>query len=170
MPSRSDVAYTVIGTTIGPVRLAATGGGVCKIALGDESPQAFEEWLVRHVGQPAHDPQARLLKHAEEQLRDYLEGQRQTFDLPLDMRGTPFQKQVWRSVASIPYGKTTTYGQIAGHLGRPNAARAVGAANGSNPLPIVIPCHRVIGADGSLCGYGGGLHIKETLLDLEQAV
>jgi methylated-DNA-[protein]-cysteine S-methyltransferase len=90
-----------------------------------------------------------------------------TFDLPLQPKGTPFQHQVWRELRSIPYGRTISYGELARRLGRPSAQRAVGAANGRNPLPIVIPCHRVIGSDGTLTGYAGGLGIKRRLLEIE---
>lgn len=102
------------------------------------------------------------------QLRGYFAGELKEFDLPLAPRGTAFQLQVWRELRKIPYGETRSYGEIAGRLGRPGASRAVGMANGRNPLPIVVPCHRVIGSNGSLTGFGGGLPAKETLLKLEQ--
>ena len=104
---------------------------------------------------------------AGEQLAAYFSGEPVDFDLPLDARGTPFQRRVWQALTEIPYGGTTTYGEIARRLGRPRAARAVGGANNRNPLPVVVPCHRVIGAGGSLTGYAGGLRIKRFLLDLE---
>jgi methylated-DNA-[protein]-cysteine S-methyltransferase len=102
------------------------------------------------------------------QLAAYFEGQLTAFDLPLAPRGTPFQLAVWQALRTIPYGATTSYGEIARGLGAGTASRAVGAANGRNPLPIVVPCHRVIGADGSLTGFGGGLPLKRWLLALEQ--
>lgn len=101
------------------------------------------------------------------QLEEYFRGERSTFEIVLSPRGTPFQREVWRALSSIPYATTTTYGAIARAVGRPRAVRAVGAANGQNPLPIVVPCHRVIGSDGTLTGYGGGLERKRVLLDLE---
>lgn len=110
-----------------------------------------------------------LLRRAAEQLRAYFAGQRRSFDLPLRMQGTDFQLAVWRALLTIPYGETRSYAQIAAQIGRPKACRAVGLANGQNPLAIIVPCHRVIGADGSLTGYGGGLDMKRLLLDLEQA-
>jgi len=110
-----------------------------------------------------------VLERTRRQLEEYFTGQRQTFDLPLDPRGTEFQRRVWQRLTSIAYGDTTTYGALARELGDPGASRAVGLANGSNPIPIVIPCHRVIGADGSLTGFGGGLPVKAALLDLERA-
>jgi methylated-DNA-[protein]-cysteine S-methyltransferase len=102
------------------------------------------------------------------QLTEYFAGQRQRFELPLALEGTPFQQRVWRELQDIPYGVTISYGQLAARIGQPTASRAVGLANGSNPLAIVIPCHRVIGANGTLTGYGGGLPIKERLLALER--
>jgi methylated-DNA-[protein]-cysteine S-methyltransferase len=101
------------------------------------------------------------------QLTEYFAGRRQEFDLPLAPKGTDFQKQVWQALTSIPFGATTSYGELAGRIGRPKASRAVGAANGANPIPIVVPCHRVIGANGSLTGFGGGLDVKRTLLEIE---
>jgi O-6-methylguanine DNA methyltransferase len=109
------------------------------------------------------------LDQAEEQLRAYFAGKLRQFRIPLDMQGTDFQKQVWRQLQEIPYGETRSYRQIAAAIGQPNAVRAVGAANGSNPLAIVVPCHRVIGASGKLTGYGGGLPLKKRLLELEGA-
>lgn len=102
------------------------------------------------------------------QLAEYFDGRRRQFDLPLAPEGTPFQQSVWRALLDIPYGETISYGELATHIGRRSASRAVGLANGSNPLPIVIPCHRVIGASGKLTGYGGGLAIKDQLLALER--
>jgi methylated-DNA-[protein]-cysteine S-methyltransferase len=103
------------------------------------------------------------------QLGEYFAGTRREFDLPLHMIGAPFQRRVWETLCAIPYGETTSYGKIAAALGDPGSARAVGAANGQNPVPIIVPCHRVIGADGSLTGYGGGLPTKRWLLDHEAA-
>ena len=104
---------------------------------------------------------------AAKQLNEYFEGTRKTFDLPLEPRGTEFQKKVWMALCEIPFGQTASYGQIAKRIGVPTASRAVGAANGKNPLPIVVPCHRVIGSNGSLTGSGGGLKNKSILLRLE---
>ena len=101
------------------------------------------------------------------QLDGYFAGELTAFDVPLDMRGTPFQRQVWAELLNIPYGETWSYGDVAAAIGRPTASRAVGAANGSNPVSIIVPCHRVIGANGRLTGYGGGLHRKDCLLALE---
>lgn len=108
-----------------------------------------------------------FLRQAADQLQAYFAGELQSFDLPLDLQGTPFQKLVWEELRHIPYGETRSYSFVANHIGAPKAVRAVGAANGRNPIPIVVPCHRVIGAAGSLVGYGGGLPLKRFLLDLE---
>ena len=110
-----------------------------------------------------------LLLEAVRQLRAYFAGQLREFQLPLDIEGTEFQKRVWRQVAAIPYGETRSYLQISTAIGSPRAVRAVGAANGANPAPIMVPCHRVIGAKGKLVGYGGGLALKQRLLELEGA-
>ncbi len=109
-----------------------------------------------------------LLQSAKEQLEQYFSGQRKIFDLPLNPQGTNFMKADWKALTDIPYGETRSYKQIAEAIGNPKACRAVGMANNRNPIAIVIPCHRVIGADGSLVGYAGGLHLKKFLLDLEQ--
>jgi methylated-DNA-[protein]-cysteine S-methyltransferase len=110
------------------------------------------------------------LAHVVAQLTEYFAGTRTEFDVALAPQGTPFQQEVWRALQEIPYGTTTSYGALARELGRPDAARAVGLANGSNPVGIIVPCHRVVGADGSLTGYGGGLHRKQWLLEFEASV
>ncbi len=104
------------------------------------------------------------------QLEEYFAGTRKQFDIPLALRGTPFQLEVWHALQQIPYGETRTYAGIAHAIGRPTATRAVGAANGANPIPIIVPCHRVIGSNGSLTGFGGGIDVKRRLLDLEAGV
>lgn len=116
-----------------------------------------------------HQPQHPVLKLASEQLNAYFAGQRQGFDLPLAPQGTPFQQRVWQALLTIPYGQTRSYADLAAQIGKPQASRAVGAANGRNPLSIVVPCHRVIGKNGSLTGFAGGVACKQKLLDLEQA-
>jgi methylated-DNA-[protein]-cysteine S-methyltransferase len=118
----------------------------------------------REASRNDHNP---LLEEAARQLRAYFAGEAREFDLPLDLAGTEFQKRVWRELLAIPYGETRGYGQIAVAIGSPKAVRAVGAANGANPIPIVVPCHRVVGAAGKLVGYGGGLALKRRLLELE---
>jgi methylated-DNA-[protein]-cysteine S-methyltransferase len=141
-----------VETPIGPLWLEANDGGLS--AIGFEGPAGASS---------AH----RFLAEAEAQLSAYFAGELERFDLPLSPRGTEFQRRVWDAVAAIPYGTTTTYSRLAAAIGSPRAVRAVGAANGRNPLPIVVPCHRVIGASGALTGYGGGLDVKRALLALE---
>lgn len=154
------VRYARLVTPVGPLLVAEADDGL--VAVHFENGRRR-----RHV-----DPAWREVKAAEvgaaAQLREYFEGKRWRFDVRLSPRGTPFQRRVWKAVAGIPFGRTRSYGSIAAEIGEPNAVRAVGAANGQNPWPIVVPCHRVIGSDGSLTGYGGGLPIKRALLDFER--
>lgn len=140
---------------VGLLRLAAREEGLCRIEFLRDSA-------------PGKDRPHALLGEAARQLDEYFAGQRRTFDLPLCPSGTAFQRQVWQALRAIPYGETRSYAQIAAAVGRPRACRAVGMANHRNPLPIVVPCHRVIGAGGALTGYAGGLEIKKQLLALEQ--
>ena len=180
--AQSGILYTHISSLVGPIWIAATETGLCAIQLGEVDPDRFFTWLRKHIGPDpvrkwgqqaeaeSEDAPSISLASATMQLQEYFAGTRRDFALPLDTRGTPFQKAVWAAVRRIPYGTTATYGQIAGMIGHPRAARAVGRANGANPLPIVIPCHRVVGTNGSLVGYGAGLHIKATLLRLEKVL
>ena len=119
---------------------------------------------------PDWERSGELFADVREQLADYFAGGRTAFDLPLAMTGSPFQRRVWRALQEIPYGETTSYGELARRIGIPSASRAVGVANGHNPVAVIVPCHRVIGADGSLTGYGGGLERKRLLLELEAGV
>ncbi len=161
------IVWAALKSRIGTIRVAATSRGVCKIALGKETAQDFLSWLERYVGQaPRQSERIGIVALALDQIAEYLHARRE-FDLPLDLRGTEFQRRVWSAVAGIPYGQTRTYAQIARAIGKPLAVRAVGAANGANPLPLVVPCHRVLGSDGSLTGYGGGLAVKRKLLEME---
>ena len=116
------------------------------------------------------EPAEKPFREVKRQLKAYFEGKLQDFDLPLSPQGTEFQLKVWKTLRTIPYGKTWSYGELARRIRRPDAQRAVGAANGQNPIPVIVPCHRVIGADGSLTGFGGGLPIKQKLLALEGAL
>ena len=125
-------------------------------------PLSIEQELERAGYTLASDPQRTA--RAREQLLAYARGERRRFNLPLAPAGTAWQRAVWQALTEIPYGETISYGELAARLGKPQAARAVGHANGSNPIPLIVPCHRVVGADGSLTGYGGGLDIKERLL------
>jgi methylated-DNA-[protein]-cysteine S-methyltransferase len=112
----------------------------------------------------------KVFSAARDQLEEYFKGERTRFDLELNLQGTVFQKKVWQELVKIPYGETISYGQLANRIGNPKASRAVGMANGKNPIAIIVPCHRVIGKNGSLTGFGGGLEVKKTLLELEQQI
>lgn len=147
--------------------------GLLFVAADETGLRAIEFRDNRHPVRRDADWQpgdSAMLRLARSQLEDYFAGKRRHFDLPLSPRGTEFQRAVWTALASIPYGETISYAQLASRVGRPTASRAVGAANGRNPLPIVLPCHRVIGADGALTGFGGGLPTKRYLLALEGAL
>ena len=162
------IAWATMKSRVGTIRVAATPRGVCKIALGKETAEDFFGWLERHVGHAPSKPKRNgIVALVLDQIAEYLDGRRRDFDLPLDLRGTEFQRRMWAAVAGIPYGETRTYAEIALAIGQPKTVRAVGAANGANPLPLVVPCHRVIGSDGNLTGYGGGLDVKRKLLEME---
>jgi len=156
-------------TAFGLVRIAATSKGVVLIGLPGESERSFRSSLRSLFGDFTETQGNSITREAQRQLAAYFRGRLQKFSLPLDLRGTPFQKKVLRRVARIGYGKTMQYGEMAEAIGHPGAARAVGSANGSNHLPIVIPCHRVVASNG-LGGYGGGLALKRRLLRLEGAL
>jgi methylated-DNA-[protein]-cysteine S-methyltransferase len=147
--------------------------GTLQLAVNEEGELVEILLPNRKAAAPAAAPAAvaeKGMQVARDQLLEYFRGTRRTFDLTLKPAGSPFERQVWAKLLDVPYGATTSYGAIAAGLGLLNGARAVGRANGSNPIPIVIPCHRVIGSDGSLTGYGGGLPLKRTLLELEGAI
>jgi methylated-DNA-[protein]-cysteine S-methyltransferase len=150
---------------LGPVTVACGPEGLQAVLLGPA--EAAVETLQRRFRTSYVEAPSELGSKALGQLREYAAGQRTRFDLPLAPPGTPFQQEVWRAVSEIPYGTTRTYSGIAAGLGRPRAFRAVGAANGANPLCVIVPCHRVIGASGGLTGYAYGLPLKERLLALE---
>jgi methylated-DNA-[protein]-cysteine S-methyltransferase len=156
----NDLWFTHVDSPLGPLLLAAGEDGLERISFPSGSKTRGPEPGWRR------DPD-RFVEVAR-QLTEYFAGERRSFDVPLVPRGTSFQLAVWRALCDIPYGETTSYGALARRLGRPSASRAVGAANGQNPLPIIVPCHRVIGANGSLTGFGGGLPAKTLLLELER--
>jgi methylated-DNA-[protein]-cysteine S-methyltransferase len=158
----APVSRVIIGSPLGPLTLLASGGTLTGLYMNDREPAASGG-----TGEVAA-PDEPVLAETERQLEEYFAGHRQVFDLPLALHGTAFQRRVWDALLGIGYGETVTYGQLAGQLGQPTAARAVGLANGRNPVSIIVPCHRVIGSDGSLTGYGGGLPNKRRLLDLER--
>ena len=152
--------YAYLETPIGPLLIAGDADGIHQISFPKNGKAVKPEpgWTESTRGSVAV---------AMKQLREYFAGKRTDFALPLVPEGTPFQRSVWKALQEIPYGKTISYGELARWVGNPKASRAVGAANGQNPIPIVIPCHRVIGANGTLTGFGGGLPIKKALLELE---
>ncbi len=140
------------GTRDTPLAVRISHGSVVEVLLN-----------ARAEREPTRGTESRVAGEFSE----YFAGQRRTFDFPIDLHGTPFEMEVWTALQNIPYGSTVTYGELAAGLGKPGAARAIGSANGRNPIPIVVPCHRVIAAGGKLGGYGGGLTLKRQLLDLE---
>ncbi|MBW2091742.1 MAG: methylated-DNA--[protein]-cysteine S-methyltransferase [Deltaproteobacteria bacterium] len=158
------IAYTVIQAPPGPLLVAETQQGLVHVAFGPDGLKKLtgfaKRWFPEANIQPAE-------VRAASQIQEYLTGKRTAFDLELEIKGTDFQKKVWQVLAAIPYGRTMAYGDVAREVGRPNAARAVGRACGANPISLVIPCHRVLGTDGTLTGFGGGLNWKKWLLDLE---
>ena len=157
-----NTTFMHMPTPIGVLTLAADDEGLRRIDFPPpRPPPAGGDW---------REGDSDVLREARRQLEQYFAGERRDFDLPLSPRGTEFQREVWLTLARIPYGETWSYRDLAQRIGRPSATRAVGAANGRNPLPIVLPCHRVIGADGSLTGFGGGLPTKAFLLRLEGAM
>jgi len=149
---------TVYESPVGPLTLISNGAALTDLQFEDP----------RYAYTPAPAGNDKLLDAARRQLDSYFAGKLRAFDLPLAPKGTPFQQRVWQALLTIPYGFTRSYGQQAAAIGSPQASRAVGLANGRNPISIIIPCHRVIGANGSLTGYGGGMGRKKSLLDLEQ--
>ncbi|MBB4688970.1 methylated-DNA-[protein]-cysteine S-methyltransferase [Amycolatopsis jiangsuensis] len=153
--------HTVLESPVGPLTVVARDGALAGL------------YLERHRHQPDPatfgDRDDRPFTEVKRQLGEYFAGERTEFDLPLALRGTPFQQTVWQQLTRIPYGETITYRELAEHIGRPGAFRAVGLANGRNPVSIVVPCHRVVGSNGDLTGYGGGVDRKRRLLELEAA-
>lgn len=157
------LSYKLLASPIGVLKLVASAKGLVAILWENDKPRRVR--LGHEVEEELHP----VLVRTEMELREYFAGKRNTFSVPLDMRGTAFQRQVWNALLAIPFGETRTYGDLAKRLGNPAATRAVGAANGRNPIAIIVPCHRVIGATGSLTGFAGGLEAKAHLLNLEGA-
>lgn len=154
----SQIYYTFMPSPVGEFLVAGTDGVLWRTAFGESEQFLVEnEWVE----------DAEALGYAVEQLEAYFAGELREFDIPLAMRGSEFQVAVWEALMDVPYGKTASYGDIAHALGKPGASRAVGGANHANHLPIIIPCHRIIGADGSMTGFGGGMENKRILLELE---
>jgi methylated-DNA-[protein]-cysteine S-methyltransferase len=159
-----DVRYDIVESPVGELFVAATERGLCRISY---SPDGMEDVLARTFGpRVLRSP----LDDVRRELDEYFEGRRREFDLRLDVRVAPFHADVLAELARVPYGRTDTYGSLAAKVGRPRAARAVGTVMNRNPIPIVLPCHRILGANGSLTGYAGGLDVKLRLLQLEGAM
>ena len=156
------LAFMYMPSPVGRLKLVATDSALVAVIWDNENPKRVRQAeLVEQLDHP-------ILLDAQQQLNEYFQGQRQTFELPLDFEGTEFQKKVWQALLNIPFGETRSYRQIAEQVGSPKAVRAVGAANGQNPISIISPCHRVIGSSGKLVSIAGGLDNKEILLKLEQ--
>lgn len=163
--ARTTLTSQTLGSPFGQLTLVGSIAGLRAILWADDNPARAGLGQIDLIN--ASSP---VLDETAEQLGEYFAGDRRSFDLPLDLHGTPFQLDVWRALAEIPYGETRTYAIQAASIGRPTAVRAVGAANGRNPVSIVLPCHRVVGSDGSLTGFAGGLAAKASLLSLEGAL
>jgi methylated-DNA-[protein]-cysteine S-methyltransferase len=155
------IQYRTIDSPIGPLALAGRGRALTNLRMLNQTYEPDRSDWVRDD---------RAFSDAVEQLEEYFAGRRTDFDLELNLVGSEFQRRVWQALLTIPYGETRSYGQVAEQIGATGAARAVGLANGHNPIAIIVPCHRVIGASGSLTGYGGGLHRKRSLLEMEKTV
>lgn len=154
--------YKTFASPVGRLKLVASGNGLTAILWENDDPDRVR------LGTTVDDPDHPILIEAERQLSDYFAGVLKVFTVPLDFQGTAFQKSVWHALLTIPFGETRSYGEIARQIGRPSAFRAVGAANGKNPISIIAPCHRVIGSTGALTGFAGGLDAKRHLLELER--
>ena len=157
-----SLAFKIIDSPVGKLKLVASDRGLVAILWENDKPHRVR--LSELVANDKHP----ILLQTERQLSEYFAGKRKSFAVALDMRGTSFQKNVWEALLAIPFGETRSYGQLARQLGNPNATRAVGAANGRNPISIIVPCHRVIGSSGKLTGFAGGLEVKAHLLNLEK--
>jgi methylated-DNA-[protein]-cysteine S-methyltransferase len=162
------VAYTSVPMPTGDILVAGTGRGICALIIAAHAAMpAARDALQQYCPAPLV-PDGDRLVGAAAQLTEYVSGARQSFDLPLDLTGTPFQQRVWAALLAIPYGETVTYRDLARDLGQPGGAQAVGGAVARNPVSIIVPCHRVLGSDGSLTGYAWGVHVKRWLLDHER--
>ncbi|MBY8889038.1 methylated-DNA--[protein]-cysteine S-methyltransferase [Streptomyces sp. PTM05] len=158
--------HTVIDSPYDPLTLVAQGEHLVGLYMVDQRHRPEQSTFGPRADADDHP----VFAVTRDQLQEYFAGHRDTFDLPLMLRGTAFQQRVWAALREIPYGETWTYGELAHHIGQPSASRAVGLANGKNPVGVIVPCHRVVGSDGSLTGYGGGLERKRALLEHERAL
>ncbi|WP_232698810.1 methylated-DNA--[protein]-cysteine S-methyltransferase [Brevibacillus daliensis] len=168
----SVLQYSFIDSPIGALTIVTSQKGLCLVEFGkDESNmQAIRKYCQKWGHTLEEEPALEAHKELHQQITQFFEGKQKIFDIQLDLKGTPFQCKVWNALLQIPYGETRSYKQVAEAIGSEKAVRAVGGANNKNPVPIIVPCHRVIGAGGSLVGYGGGLSIKEHLLGLEGVI
>lgn len=157
----SALYFTYVESPVGPLLLVSNGEALTGLYMNEHlyGPKFTADWREERVP---------VLEEAARQLEEYFAGKRRVFELPLAPKGTPFQQQVWKALLELPFGETSTYGEIARRIGKPSAPRAVGAANGQNPISIIIPCHRLVASDGKLIRYGGGLGRKQFLLDHEK--
>ena len=156
-----SLAYKLMESPVGELKLVASDKGLVAVLWENDGPSRVR------LGEQVKDERHPILVETERQLKEYFAGKRTAFSVPLDMKGTRFQRHVWEALLGIPFGETRSYGQLARQLGNPRATRAVGAANGRNPVSIIVPCHRVIGSSGKLTGFAGGLETKAHLLSLE---
>jgi methylated-DNA-[protein]-cysteine S-methyltransferase len=165
----THMSYDEVESPIGPLVLGSAGNGLCQIEFGPftETVAKLQKWSQRWYGTDVWVKDESAFVEISGQFKQYFEGKRTVFDIKMDLKGTPFQVKVWQALNQIPYGTVCSYKDIGQAIESAKAVRAVGGANNRNPIPIIIPCHRVIGANGTLVGYGGGLHIKTYLLQLE---
>jgi len=168
--TNTDIFYSELNTPLGIITITANKMGVLRIDFGDyDSNQiVINNWLKKWLDTNNIQQNDELLFASRQQLTEYFLGKRKEFNLPLLLFGTPFQKLVWQTLTNIPYGETRSYKEIALEINSPKSVRAIGGANHQNPIPIIIPCHRVIGSNGELVGYGGGIEIKKYLLEFEK--
>jgi O-6-methylguanine DNA methyltransferase len=165
--SSREIVLGKVHTPIGEFGAVLTAKGLTRLTFPTEQLEECEAWADRWEPDAHRSTDEARLHALGEQLTAYFQGTLRDFDIELDLRGTPFQVQVWNALRDVRYGETRTYSQVAAAIGRPEAVRAVGAANGANPVPIIVPCHRIIGSSGQLVGYGGGLDMKRRLLERE---
>ena len=160
------IENTTFNSPIGKIYIAAVKEGVVKISFSNESPEELENYCQKQLGSEVHQG-SDFTKYAKQQILDYLEGKSRSLDFPVIHLNLPFRRKVLEAEREIPYGETRSYGEVAKMVNNPRASRAVGSANAENPLPLYFPCHRIITSNGKLGGFGGGLNVKQYLLDLE---
>lgn len=171
MNNKQLLYYGEMNSPLGPLTIISSDVGVCSIEFGKatELLDIVQPSIKKHLVTNKIERNQAFCEPVISQLQEYFEQKRKTFDIALDLIGTPFQKRVWEKLTEIPYGETYSYKQVAQMIGAPKAVRAIGGANNKNPIPIIIPCHRVIGSNGALVGYGGGLDKKKILLEIEKS-